>query len=78
MICLSQQPHVVVEVDMTQQATLSDRCLGIKFSDFARTFQDAVVVIRWLDIRYLWIDALCIIQDSKADWDRESAQMASI
>jgi hypothetical protein len=31
-----------------------------------------------LGIRYLWIDALCIIQGDESDWRREAAQMASI
>lgn len=31
-----------------------------------------------LRISYLWIDALCIIQDSHEDWEMESSQMADI
>jgi hypothetical protein len=27
---------------------------------------------------FLWIDALCILQDSAADWERESAKMGGI
>ncbi|ORY03326.1 heterokaryon incompatibility protein-domain-containing protein [Clohesyomyces aquaticus] len=51
---------------------------GIPFSHLSRTFQDAVVFTQWLGIRYLWIDALCIIQDSKRDRELESSRMASI
>lgn len=40
-----------------------------------RTFLDAVEVTRRLGKRYLWIDALCIIQDSHEDWLKESATM---
>ncbi|ETS80609.1 hypothetical protein PFICI_08138 [Pestalotiopsis fici W106-1] len=29
-----------------------------------------------LGIRYVWIDSLCIIQNDKDDWDRESIKMA--
>jgi len=43
-----------------------------------QTFQDAVRVCRDLGIRYIWIDALCIIQDSREDWNREAPQMAEI
>jgi len=39
------------------------------------TFRDAVSVVHQLGIHYLWIDALCIIQDSKTDWEQESAKM---
>jgi len=52
------------------------RC--IPFSDLNKTFQDAVVITRKLGFRYLWIDSLCIIQDSKDDWRREAGWMASI
>jgi hypothetical protein len=31
-----------------------------------------------LGIDFLWIDSLCIIQDSTSDWKGESAKMASI
>ena len=43
-----------------------------------RTFQDAVTITRKLGYRYLWIDSLCIIQDSKEDWMTESAIMGQI
>ena len=47
----------------------------IRFRDLPPTFQDAVTITRELNIRYLWIDSLCIIQDSKADWEQESKKM---
>lgn len=28
-----------------------------------------------MNIRYIWIDALCIIQNDKIDWQQESAKM---
>ena len=48
---------------------------GIPSSELPQTFQDAISVTRRLQIRYLWIDSLCILQDSSEDWDHESAQM---
>lgn len=39
---------------------------GIHLSTLPKTFQDAVILTRSLGVRYLWIDALCIIQDSKS------------
>ena len=41
-------------------------------------FQDTITIVRRLGYRYLWIDALCIIQDSEMDWLNESAEMGSI
>ncbi|MCJ1441124.1 MAG: hypothetical protein MMC23_001610 [Stictis urceolatum] len=35
-------------------------------------------VARELGVRYIWIDALCIIQDNEDDWERESAKMALV
>jgi hypothetical protein len=52
----------------------------IKFSGLPRTIQDAVSVTRRLGIRFLWVDALCIIQDSinGEDWTNESSKMADV
>jgi len=35
------------------------------------TFKHAIYVARQLSVQYLWIDRLCIIQDSQVDWERE-------
>ena len=43
-----------------------------------QTFLDAIDVTRRLGIRYLWIDSLCIIQDSREDWNREAALMGKV
>lgn len=40
--------------------------------------KDAILITRQLGIRYLWIDALCIIQDSEGDWQAEAKEMARI
>ena len=44
----------------------------------SKTIQDAVIVARRLNIRYLWIDSLCIVKDDADDWERQSAKIASI
>jgi len=51
---------------------------GIAIHTLPATFRQAIQVARFLDIRYLWIDSLCIIQDSAADWEVESAAMAKV
>ncbi|KAI0154572.1 heterokaryon incompatibility protein-domain-containing protein [Xylariaceae sp. FL1272] len=40
-------------------------------------FRDAITITRNLGVRYLWIDALCILQDSKQDWESEIKQIAT-
>ena len=51
---------------------------GLRYCDLPLSFQHATTVTRGLGLRYLWIDALCIIQDSKSDWEVESGNMAAI
>ncbi|KAK7213887.1 hypothetical protein V2G26_021065 [Clonostachys chloroleuca] len=48
---------------------------SILFDDLPKTFQDAITVTRGIGISYLWIDSLCIIQNDKEEWKRESAKM---
>lgn len=51
---------------------------GICLANLPKSFQDAVYTTRKLGIQYLWIDSLCIIQDSKEDWDLESSLMTDV
>jgi hypothetical protein len=51
---------------------------GIELSKFPATLRDAIVITRQLGIQYLWIDALCIFQDSKKDWAKEAARMRDV
>ncbi|KAL7905437.1 heterokaryon incompatibility domain-containing protein [Trichoderma velutinum] len=63
---------------ITTMANLSDRKEGILWEELPKTFQDAVRFCLELDISYLWIDALCIVQDDPMDWEAQSAKMADI
>jgi hypothetical protein len=51
---------------------------GIDFKNLGRSIQDAVSVTRELGFRYLWVDALCIIQNCVADKKREISRMSAI
>jgi hypothetical protein len=44
----------------------------------SETFQNATIIARKLELQYLWIDSLFIIQDNTEDWVVESAQMESV
>lgn len=48
---------------------------GISVSTLPKTIQDAIRITRDLGFHYLWVDALCIIQNSKKDLNREKARM---
>jgi len=62
----------------TTKWTLESFQCSIPWEQLPKTFQDAVVFTRKLGFRYLWIDALCIIQDSVEDWTQEAGEMANI
>lgn len=47
----------------------------ILIESLPKTFQETIVIARRLKQRFLWIDSLCIIQDSEEDWQIESAMM---
>lgn len=62
----------------TKKANLESFRHGIPLDSLPQTLQDAVTVCRGLHIHYLWVDALCIVQDDVDDWRREAAQMHQI
>ena len=42
------------------------------------TFRDAIAITQALAIQYLWIDALCIVQDSSEEWEQEAVRMKDV
>ena len=62
----------------TSSANLALRSVAFDLAELPRTFQDAVKVTRRLGLRYLWIDSICIVQDSRDDWAKESMKMGDI
>ncbi|KAK4443171.1 hypothetical protein QBC34DRAFT_213351 [Podospora aff. communis PSN243] len=50
---------------------------GFDIGGLPQTFQDAIWLARQLDIPYVWIDSICIIQgDGSTDWTAEAGKMA--
>ncbi|RYP62384.1 hypothetical protein DL771_009756 [Monosporascus sp. 5C6A] len=62
----------------TTSTTMEDRKAGIPLDVLPKTFRDTVRITRGLGIRYLWVDSLCIIQDSPEDWQVQSSKMSSV
>ncbi|RBR15616.1 uncharacterized protein FIESC28_07257 [Fusarium coffeatum] len=62
----------------TTKGNYASQKKGLRYCDLPLSFQHATTVTRGLGIRYLWIDALCIIQDSQSDWEIESGNMGAI
>jgi Heterokaryon incompatibility protein (HET) len=52
---------------LLEKATLSNHLRGIDTTGLPQTLLDAIEITRDLHIRYLWIDALCIMQDEGSD-----------
>jgi Heterokaryon incompatibility protein (HET) len=61
----------------TTNSNLDDHMLALP-RHLPKTISDAIEVCRKVRIRYLWIDALCIIQDNSTDKLEQIAKMGSI
>ena len=62
----------------TTMSNLESQCTGIMISTLPQTFRDAIYITRRLGYRFLWIDSLCILQDSIIDWQIESVKMNTV
>lgn len=51
---------------------------GLPLHELSKTFLDAIHIARYLGFQYLWIDSLCILQDSTDDWIKESGMMTQV
>ncbi|KAI1859628.1 uncharacterized protein JN550_011936 [Neoarthrinium moseri] len=51
---------------------------GALLSSLPQSFQDSVSLLRSIGISYLWIDSLCILQDSEEDFLQEAEAMGEI
>jgi hypothetical protein len=59
----------------TTKENYSQHLAGIQISSMARTHREAIDFTRRLGVRYLWIDALCIVQGDDIDWQSEASKM---
>ena len=62
----------------TKTQNLAASRVHISLSSLPQTFQDAILLLSELGFEYLWVDALCIIQDDLHDWAQEAAKMSDI
>ncbi|KAE8447354.1 hypothetical protein EG329_010912 [Mollisiaceae sp. DMI_Dod_QoI] len=63
---------------MTTKSNFDAHLDNIKFETLSQTIQDAILVTRKLRQRYLWVDALCMIQDSEEDKLEQTAALRKI
>ena len=62
----------------TTTSNLDRQKTNISHDSIPDLFKDVVRICQALGIRYLWIDSLCVVQDSIEDWDMQAGMMASI
>jgi len=67
-----------IQLLRTLKANYVEHQKRIPLTKLTRTFRDAVEVTRQMGIQYLWIDSLCIVQDSKDDWEKEAVRMGNV
>lgn len=63
--------------------SIDDLRCGILQRELPRTFRDALQIATHCELKYIWIDSLCIIQDRddngrNPDWDQEALKMDDI
>jgi hypothetical protein len=63
---------------LTVKTNIGPRMLGFSLRELPNTLQDAIRTARALGIDFIWIDAICIIQDDPKDWAKEAPLMAEI
>ncbi|KAF2852907.1 HET-domain-containing protein, partial [Plenodomus tracheiphilus IPT5] len=71
--CWGKRPFI-----RTTRQTLGKHLDGISWTDLPKTYQDAITFVHGLGLQYLWIDSLCIVQDSDEDWRHEGSKMSQI
>ncbi|KAL1616620.1 hypothetical protein SLS56_011341 [Neofusicoccum ribis] len=76
--CWGSPTHHPPTTTSANLASYTSASGGIPLTSLPATFQDAVRVTCELGLRYLWIDALCIVQDNASDWRREAAAMGPV
>ncbi|KAE8448610.1 hypothetical protein EG329_009035 [Mollisiaceae sp. DMI_Dod_QoI] len=75
---LNQAPYLTLshcwgnaKVLQLTQDSLDDFLEDIPIANLPKTFLDAIFIVAKLGYEYIWIDSLCIMQDSLEDWSQE-------
>ncbi|KAK4539378.1 hypothetical protein LTR36_010979 [Oleoguttula mirabilis] len=71
----AESPLMLTTSNRTELASF-----GLPLSLLPQTYRDAITITTQLprDVRYIWIDSLCILQDDMEDWRTEALKMSSV
>ena len=69
----SKQRGITTTANVGQRVTQ-----GIHVNELSQTVKEAIMVTQRLGLQYLWVDAVCIIQDSEEDKDVQLQRMFEI
>lgn len=62
----------------TLRKTVDAYKVAIPYEKLPATFKDAVICTRNLNIRYIWVDSICIIQGKDGDFNEEATRMEDV
>jgi hypothetical protein len=62
----------------TLRSNVSTRHESIDPSTLPQTLKDGIFFAKGLGLDYIWIDAICIVQDDIEEWAQEAAKMADV
>ena len=71
--CWGVSEHII-----TTLSNFDQHLRNIPWQALPATYRDAIDFVRACGYRYIWIDALCIVQDDRDDWNSEAARMGDI
>jgi hypothetical protein len=71
--CWGPSAHIT-----TRRNNYDQHLRNVPWSSLPATYRDAVELTRALKCEYVWIDALCIVQDDVLDWNVEASHMADV
>jgi hypothetical protein len=62
----------------TTKARLEEFKEALPMDELSLVVTDAIAICRKIYIPYLWVDALCIVQDDEEDWAIEASRMCDV
>lgn len=62
----------------TTKKSLDELSVEIPSTSIPKTYFEAMRITKICGISYIWIDALCIVQDDEKEWQSQASQMAQV